>query len=212
MSTPMRSQMQMPVRIALVSASPLVRAGLRAVLERAGEFDVVALAASFAELGQTATDAFDVIVAEYADEPDDLEGAGVPLVLLVRDEDAVSDDALTQGTSLLRHDAPDGAIVAAVYAAAAGLVTASPELFRHALRQARAPAIERDPLAEPLTARETEVLQHLAQGLGNKEIGASLKISAHTAKFHVAQILGKLNASSRGHAVAKALKAGLLRD
>lgn len=202
----------MLMRVALVSASPLLRAGLRAVLERAGEFEVVALAASFAELAQTATDAFDVIVAEGGDDLDELDAQGVPLVLLVRDEESVPEEALGEGASLLRHDAPDAAIVAAVHAAAAGLVAASPELLRQALRQARAPVIERDPLTEPLTARETEVLQHLAQGLGNKEIGASLSISAHTAKFHVAQILGKLNASSRGHAVAKALRAGLLRD
>jgi DNA-binding NarL/FixJ family response regulator len=64
--------------------------------------------------------------------------------------------------------------------------------------------------AEPLTPREQQVLAQMALGLHNREIAESLHVSAHTAKFHVAQIIGKLNAHSRAHAVAKALQAGLL--
>ena len=64
--------------------------------------------------------------------------------------------------------------------------------------------------AESLTARERQVLQMLAAGLGNKEIAARLKISEHTAKFHVASILGKLSASSRTEAVAIGLRRGLI--
>jgi DNA-binding CsgD family transcriptional regulator len=48
----------------------------------------------------------------------------------------------------------------------------------------------------------------MSHGLGNREIGGALGISAHTAKFHVAQIIAKLQAQSRAHAVAKALRAG----
>ena len=64
--------------------------------------------------------------------------------------------------------------------------------------------------AESLTARERQVLQMLAGGLGNKEIAARLKISEHTAKFHVASILGKLSAASRTEAVAIGLRRGLI--
>jgi two-component system, NarL family, response regulator YdfI len=63
---------------------------------------------------------------------------------------------------------------------------------------------------EPLTAREREVLQMLAQGHGNKQIAARLNISEHTAKFHVASILGKLGASTRTEAVSLALRRGLI--
>jgi NarL family two-component system response regulator YdfI len=65
-------------------------------------------------------------------------------------------------------------------------------------------------LVEPLTARETEVLRMLAEGLGNKEIAARLKISDHTVKFHVGSILGKLGASTRTEAVSIALRRGLV--
>jgi len=66
------------------------------------------------------------------------------------------------------------------------------------------------PFAEPLTKREGEVLQMLASGLGNKEIAARLAISDHTAKFHVASILGKFGASTRTEAVAIGIRHGLI--
>jgi DNA-binding NarL/FixJ family response regulator len=65
-------------------------------------------------------------------------------------------------------------------------------------------------LDDPLTPREHEVLQMLAAGLGNKEIAGRLHISDHTAKFHVSQILAKLNAASRAEAVSIAMRRGLV--
>jgi DNA-binding CsgD family transcriptional regulator len=61
-----------------------------------------------------------------------------------------------------------------------------------------------------LTAREREVLRLMAEGLGNKGIGAVLGISAHTAKYHVASVLTKLDAQSRTEAVTKGIREGLL--
>jgi len=65
-------------------------------------------------------------------------------------------------------------------------------------------------LPEPLTRREREVLQMLAAGLANKGIAARLNISDHTAKFHVAAILGKLGAATRTEAVALGIRRGLV--
>lgn len=65
-------------------------------------------------------------------------------------------------------------------------------------------------IVEPLTTREREVLQLLARGLGNKEIAGRMNISEHTVKFHVASILGKLNASTRTEAVSVGLRRGLV--
>jgi DNA-binding NarL/FixJ family response regulator len=63
---------------------------------------------------------------------------------------------------------------------------------------------------DPLTPREAEVLQSLADGLGNKEIAAKLNISEHTIKFHIRSILGKLGAASRTEAVTRGLRSGLI--
>ena len=65
-------------------------------------------------------------------------------------------------------------------------------------------------LIEPLTPRESEVLQMLASGLANKEIATRLAISEHTVKFHVASILGKLGAASRTEAVTLGIRRGLV--
>jgi DNA-binding NarL/FixJ family response regulator len=63
---------------------------------------------------------------------------------------------------------------------------------------------------ERITPRELQVLRMLADGLGNKEIAGQLGISDHTAKFHVAQILAKLGATSRTEAVAIGIRRGLV--
>jgi DNA-binding CsgD family transcriptional regulator len=65
-------------------------------------------------------------------------------------------------------------------------------------------------LAEPLTAREIEVLERLAEGLSNKAIAAQLGISDQTVKFHVAAITGKLGVTNRTEAVRHALRRGLI--
>jgi DNA-binding CsgD family transcriptional regulator len=64
--------------------------------------------------------------------------------------------------------------------------------------------------AAALSARELEVLRHLAEGTSNKAIARALGISAHTVKFHVAAILEKLGASTRTEAAMHALRLGLL--
>jgi len=92
---------------------------------------------------------------------------------------------------------------AAVDAVAAGL-----HVTDHA--PGRATALPGAPGAEALTGREVEVLELLGKGLTNAELGTALGISAHTAKFHVAQILAKIGAASRAEAVHAGLKLGLI--
>jgi DNA-binding NarL/FixJ family response regulator len=69
---------------------------------------------------------------------------------------------------------------------------------------------ESQPIGAPLTSRELEVLAAMADGASNKAIARRLGISFHTAKFHVAAILAKLDADSRTEAVARAAHLGLV--
>jgi DNA-binding NarL/FixJ family response regulator len=69
---------------------------------------------------------------------------------------------------------------------------------------------ERDTAVEPLTARELDVLELLAQGLSNKSIASRLGISDQTVKFHVASICGKLGAVNRTDAARRAIRQGLI--
>jgi DNA-binding CsgD family transcriptional regulator len=113
----------------------------------------------------------------------------------------------------LRRDATPEEIGAALSAVSGGLIT----LDRHlaALLLQPLPVIAPTPERltgpeEPLTARELEVLQLLAEGLPNKIIATRLHITEHTAKFHVSSILMKLGAASRTEAVTTAARRGLL--
>ena len=109
---------------------------------------------------------------------------------------------------MLDRDATRDEIVAAVQAAAAGLVALEPRDAAALMGgAARAPA--QSPV-EPLTPREIEVLRMLAEGEGNKAIAFKLGISEHTVKFHVASILAKLHASSRTEAVTIGVRRGLI--
>jgi two-component system nitrate/nitrite response regulator NarL len=107
----------------------------------------------------------------------------------------------------LPPDADGPTIAAAARAVAMGLSVVDPSL----LGVGDLPAPE--PIAaegEPLTPREREVLDLVADGLPNKAIARALGISEHTAKFHVGSLLGKLGASSRTEAVTIATRRGLL--
>ena len=89
---------------------------------------------------------------------------------------------------------------------AARLVGGDPDAF---LVAADEPSDD-DPMVESLTARESEVLNLLADGLPNKTIAAHLGISEETVKFHLAAIFGKLGASNRTDAVRQAIRRGLV--
>jgi len=73
-----------------------------------------------------------------------------------------------------------------------------------------APLQGEEQLVEPLTEREAEVLQLLAQGLANKQIALTLSISEHTVKFHVSGIYAKLGATNRTEAVRLGVRQGLI--
>jgi LuxR family maltose regulon positive regulatory protein len=73
-----------------------------------------------------------------------------------------------------------------------------------------ASAAAKQELVEPLSEREIEVLQLIAQGLGNKEIARRLFLSVNTVKVHTYNIYGKLNVHSRTQAVARARALGIL--
>jgi DNA-binding NarL/FixJ family response regulator len=107
---------------------------------------------------------------------------------------------------VLTRDTDAGRLIAALQAAALGLVVVDERLSEGALRRRSAA----EPLVDALTPREIEVLQLIGQGLSNRAIAQRLAISEHTAKFHVNAILGKLGAQTRAEAVAQGVRSGLL--
>ena len=203
------------IRFALASASPLVRAGLAAGLAAQGDCAVVLSAATLAELAEADYGGAEIVVVDAGSDFDgELDGvalAGPRFIVLAGAADERVGEWLIDGCSVLPIGASADEVAGAGRAALAGLVATTPAYAAEALRfervgERRAAA----PGFESLTPRERQVLAAMSHGLGNREIGGVLGISAHTAKFHVAQIIAKLDAQSRAHAVAKALRAGLV--
>jgi DNA-binding NarL/FixJ family response regulator len=132
-----------------------------------------------------------------------------PVVVLTDAAGAV--EALQAGAAAaLAQDIDGSALGAAIVAAARGLTTLSAELRDHLVHGLARREAEGEDETPPLTARELQVLQLLAQGASNKAIARHLDITPHTAKFHVASIVAKLGASGRTDAVAKGMRLGLV--
>jgi DNA-binding NarL/FixJ family response regulator len=212
-------------RVLIVAASPVVRAGLEALLARDAAATVGGASAYRPPLvddGETGEPDVVLIAVESDAEPPlplalapDAEPRAPAVVLLAQAPDAAwAAAALRAGArAVLPREASAEEIVAAVEAAAAGLVSVPADLARALVPAAAATrAAPRGPSAprQPLSPREVEVLGMLTEGLGNKVIAARLGISEHTVKTHVASILAKLDASSRAEAVAIGARLGLI--
>jgi DNA-binding NarL/FixJ family response regulator len=176
------------IRVQIAASSAVVRSGLESLVNSSPD---LLLTDSYA----------DVVVAAMALE----EVAPAPAIVLLG-EGEWSSEALRQGVrAILRADAPAAEILAAIEAAAAGMAAIDPRELE-ALMSA-GPPVES---AMPLTARELEVLRMLADGAANKTIAWKLGITENTVKFHVAQILAKLNAGTRTEAVTVGIRKGLI--
>lgn len=214
------------ISVFIVAASPLARSGLENLLV-ARQVGIAGSLAHLDELDHRLEDTpADVVLVDAMGEPaeaflDALAASGLAsdfsVVVLVEPASlAVFSVALRDGVrAVLPNDVSPEQLVAALQAAANGLLVLHPaqvaaQVTANGFGSAPARSRELNELAEPLTPRESEVLQMLAGGLANKEIAAKLAISEHTVKFHVASILGKLGAATRTEAVSIGIRRGLV--
>lgn len=212
-----------PAAIAVVVIAPAqaLRAGLRALLSGMEGIEVLAEAASIAELDPLppGTDVLILAGGVSAGEQGLIVNAHeVAILWLVDEVQAVArlfPESLSHARGILPLEATAEEMSAAVHALAEGLWVGAPALVEALLerpRNQRDPEAESliEPLIEPLTEREVEVLGWLAQGLANKQIAVRLGISEHTVKFHVSAIYAKLGATSRTEAVRQGVHRGLV--
>ena len=206
-----------PIRLLLADDHPVVRAGLRAVLETEDGMTVVAEAATAEEAVRVAADGDVDVVLMDLQFRDGMNGAeataeitgkpGGPRVLIVTtyDSDADTLPAIEAGaTGYLLKDAPPEELAAAVRTAAAGRTTLAPAVADRLMNRLRIPGTS-------LTRRETEVLTLVADGLSNQAIGRRLFLTEGTIKSHLARIYSKLEVDSRTAAIAAATQLGLIR-
>ncbi|WP_022888678.1 response regulator [Agromyces italicus] len=205
------------VRVVLVDDHPVVRAGLAALLGGRAGFEVVA----------EAGDADEAVSKARAYRPDvvlmDLNlGAGPggieatsrlraldepPAVLVLTTYDTEADilRALESGAGgYLLKDAPPAELFAGIRAVARGETVLAPSVAATLVRRAAAPG-------PVVTEREVEVLELLAEGLGNRELARELLVSEATVKSHLSHIYAKLGVDTRAGAVAAAIERRIIR-
>src|SRR5687767_1277446 len=202
-------------QVYLAAPTPMMRAGLRAMLETGG-IKVIGESSSISEMqGLPGVDV--LIVGDDQMLGDVLETLivdGETALLVLSDTGEAASLLRTlplRGWGIIPPDAPAPELQSAVLSIEQGLVVLSiPVAERLFSSPAAVNALDRSPLDEPLTARESEVLDLLSQGLSNKLIARKLNISEHTVKFHVSSIYTKLGAASRTDAVNKGARHGLI--
>ncbi|MET7526714.1 response regulator transcription factor [Streptomyces sp900116325] len=206
-----------PIRLLLADDHPVVRAGLRAVLETEAGIEVVAEAPTAEDaVARAAQGDIDVVLMDlqFGKGMNGAEATAAitarpraPHVLIVTtyDTDADTLRAIEAGaTGYLLKDAPPEELAAAVRTAAAGRTTLAPTVADRLMNRLRTPG------TTP-TRRETEVLALVAEGLSNQAIGNRLHLTEGTVKSHLARIYVKLGVDSRTAAVATATELGLIR-
>jgi DNA-binding NarL/FixJ family response regulator len=210
-----------PIRILLVEDHKIVREGTRQLLEQAPDLTVIGEAADGGEAVRLATELSpDVVVMDVR----------LPVLNGIEATKVIKDQHPNMPILILSAYDDDRYVFPLLDAGANGYVlkTTSWTELAQAIRTVHAGETALDPciahkvverltrrqryqgkgMAEALTEREIEVLQAVAQGKGNREIGEALSISPHTVQVHVRNIFGKLGVNSRIEAVAYAVRQG----
>ncbi len=212
------------IRVVIADDDALVREGLRMIVERVEDIEVVGTASNGVEAAEAAgtlepdvilmdvrMPVLDGIEATRRIVDQDSETRVIILTTFERDEYVF--EALRAGASgfLLKRVEPEH-LIEAVRVVAIGDALLFPSVTRRLIEEFSTAAPIGDPsLIESLTDREKEVLTLIGQGLTNQELAERLFIADNTVKTHVKRILVKIGARDRAQAVVKAYESGLVR-
>jgi DNA-binding NarL/FixJ family response regulator len=212
------------IRVAIVADSPVVLAGLVAVLSAEPDIRVDG-GGGQRSMPTIVDESFDVLIwaprgsvnradTSWHDDGDIDEHLATPTIVLLEGmEIGVVRHAYAEGAyAVLPLDTGNDELAATLRAVASGLVVVQPALLAELMDASRVTHSPRyaTTMTMPLTPREHEVLALLAQGLANKVIASRLRITEHTVKTHVAAVYEKLGAGNRAEAVVAAARRGLI--
>ncbi|MBA3452474.1 MAG: response regulator transcription factor [Deltaproteobacteria bacterium] len=194
-----------PIKVALLTDDPLLRAGVSSLLEQLGSIDVVDRDRAEVALWDAGVDATKTL-SRLAE----LRTLSMPVVAVVSDVAHVAPALAAGARGVVLRDQVGPGIHAALAAVRSGLTVMDTALASSLVPNQPLRATEGKGRGE-LTEREKQVVQLLSEGLSNKLIADRLGISDHTAKFHVNGVMMKLGSSTRTEAVVEAMRRGLVR-
>lgn len=207
------------MRVLIADDEELTRTGLRALLSREPDIDVVAAAADGAEVLLLAAEHEpDLVLMDVRmPEIDGIEATrrlcaepGGPKIVVITtfaNDEYVYDALLAGASGFLLKRSRSAEIAHALRLVATGDTLLFPDAVR---RLAASRPVVRHPSGPPLTARETDVLRLMSAGLSNADIAARLYVTVETVKTHVGNVLMKLGADNRTQAVVFAYESGLV--
>ncbi len=219
-------------KVLLVDDHALFRVGMRQILEREADIDIVGEA-------EDARDAFTLAVELSPDivlldlslpAPGGIEttqrikrevpSAGIIALAVAEDEDQLFDAIKAGAAAFVLKDVSPADLITIIRRVRAGeylindKVFARPSVASRVLKEFRELAVygqEAAPIFAPLSPREVEILDNIAKGMTNKQVAYALTISEQTVKNHMSSILRKLSVNDRTQAVVYAMKQGWIR-
>ena len=229
---PDRRNPEQRIKILLVDDHALFRMGMRQILEREPDFDIVGEA-------EDGRDAFDMAVEQTPDivlldlslpAPGGIEttqrikrevpSAGIIALAVAEDEDQLFEAIKAGAAAFILKDINPDDLVTIIRRVHAGeylindKVFSRPSVASRVLKEFRELAVygqEAAPIFAPLSPREVEILDNIAKGMTNKQVAYALSISEQTVKNHMSSILRKLSVNDRTQAVVYAMKQGWIR-
>jgi DNA-binding NarL/FixJ family response regulator len=196
-----------PIKVALLTDDPLMRAGLSSLLGELGSIEVVDSDTAEVALWDAGVDAGKTLARLT-----ELRSLPMPAVAVVGEPAHVAPALAAGARGVVLRDQVGPGIHAALAAVRSGLTVMDTALAESLVPNAPPKALHSNGKGRgELTERERQVVQLLTEGLSNKLIADRLGISDHTAKFHVNGVMMKLGASTRTEAVVEAMRRGLIR-
>ena len=219
-------------RILIVDDHALFRVGIRNILEKEDDFDVVGEAddsrSAFDRAVETSPD---IVLMDLSLPPPggiettqrikrELPSAGIVVLAVSEDEDALFDAIKAGAAAFILKDVGPDDLVTIIRRVAIGeylindKVFAKPAVASRVLKEFRELAVygqDAAPIFAPLSPREVEILDNIAQGMTNKQVAFALSISEQTVKNHMSSILRKLSVNDRTQAVVYAMRQGWIK-
>jgi DNA-binding NarL/FixJ family response regulator len=229
---PDRRQPDQRTKILLVDDHALFRVGMRQILEREADFDIVAEAEDAREAFQQAVDVSpDIILLDLSLPPPggiettqrikrEIPSVGIIALAVAEDEDQLFEAIKAGAAAFILKDINPDDLVTIIRRVRSGeylindKVFSRPAVASRVLKEFRELAVygqEAAPIFAPLSPREVEILDNIAKGMTNKQVAYALSISEQTVKNHMSSILRKLSVNDRTQAVVYAMKQGWIR-